>query len=97
MLHLNYYANIFCFLAKKKKIEKVVDEMITSGNSAVGFFTKMAFLNVNINSQSTFLVRLNWTENTGEFSVFDYENCKTWKGRVCVDKLDCHYLFCLWQ
>ena len=70
----------------KKKIEKVVDEMITSGNSAVGFFTKMAFLNVNINSQSTFLVRLNWTENTGEFSVFDYENCKTWKGRVCVDK-----------
>jgi hypothetical protein len=32
--------------------------------------------------QSTFLLRLTWTENNGEISLFDYGKCKTWKGQV---------------
>ncbi|KAK4005339.1 hypothetical protein OUZ56_007055 [Daphnia magna] len=42
----------------------------------------MTFVNVNVNEKSTYLLRLTWTENYGEVSLFDYENCKTWKGRI---------------
>jgi len=37
--------------------------------------------------QSTFLLRLTWTENIGEISLFDYGNCKTWKGQVYTCKV----------
>ncbi|KAI9560824.1 hypothetical protein GHT06_011776 [Daphnia sinensis] len=42
----------------------------------------MTFINVNVNDKSTYLLRLTWTENYGEVSLFDYENCRTWKGRI---------------
>ncbi|XP_057372919.1 uncharacterized protein LOC130693741 [Daphnia carinata] len=42
----------------------------------------MAFININVNDKSTYLLRLTWTESYGEVSLFDYENCKTWKGRI---------------
>ena len=42
----------------------------------------MTFVNANIMGQSTFLLRLTWKENNGEISLFDYGNCKTWKGQV---------------
>jgi hypothetical protein len=47
----------------------------------------MSFLNVNVNEKNSFLVRLNWIENTGEVSVFDYESVKTWKGKVSIESL----------
>lgn len=47
----------------------------------------MTFVNVNIMGQSTFLLRLTWTENNGEISLFDYGKCKTWKGQVYACKV----------
>ncbi|XP_046653200.1 uncharacterized protein LOC124343768 isoform X1 [Daphnia pulicaria] len=46
----------------------------------------MTFVNVNIVGQSTFLLRLTWTENNGEISLFDYGKCKTWKGQIGEEK-----------
>lgn len=42
----------------------------------------MSFSNVNINGKSSFLVRAAWYENSCELSVYDYEDSKTWKGKV---------------